>query len=137
MKERGSQTQQSILVQLAGTGGPTELVIVVAPYMTADEDRNRQVWNDDPQQGVHRRPPMYSGGAKGSSPTSSAGGPLRARSSARSRSAGAGSGSTHRTRSSTSTYGDPASASAIRSSSTPARCSRSSSRPASGARAAA
>src|ERR1019366_5799397 len=46
--------------------------------MAERERGDRNIGDDDPQQyaeGAHRRPPMYSGGANGSSPTSSAGRP--------------------------------------------------------------
>src|SRR4051794_459134 len=109
VEQRRTQPQQPVLVELAGARRPAELVVAVAPDVPAGEDRNRDVRDDDPQQRVHLRAPMYSGGANGSSPTSSAGGPDRASSSARSMSCTAGSGRTARIASSTSTYGECAS----------------------------
>src|ERR1019366_7074435 len=96
VKQRRAEPQQAALIQLAGPGGPAELVVAVAPDMAEHEYGDGHVRGDDP-----RRPPMYSGGANGSRPPSSAGGPVRASSSARCRSRGAASGRTPRTASMT------------------------------------
>ena len=81
VKQRASPLEQSPLEQLGGAGGPSELVVAVAPDVAEDEDRDRDVRDHDPQEdvaGAHRRAStvgMTSGGANGSSPTSSCGGP--------------------------------------------------------------
>ena len=109
VEEQDRRPQPPALQDLGRARGPAELVVPIAPHVPDDEDRHRHVGKDDPEEELdrpHRPPPggpqgevartgscMTSGGAKGSSPTVSPGGPSRAsrRSSASSSSSSGGS----------------------------------------------
>src|SRR5581483_10615341 len=129
--KRGARPAEHAPVeQLRRAARPGELVAPVAPPVTDDEHGHRDVGKDDPEQdlaGAHRRaslPGPIPGGAYGSSPTSSLGGPVAASRRARARSAADGSPSVRQTASRTYAYGVPRSRRARRRSSIAARCSR-------------
>src|SRR5450755_5038071 len=81
VKQRATPLEHPPLEQLGRAARPAELVAAVAPDVTEDEDRDRDVGDHHPQEdvgGAHRGAStvgMTSGGANGSSPTSSCGGP--------------------------------------------------------------
>ena len=98
VEQEHRRPQPPALEELGGARGPAELVVAVAPDVPDHEHGHGGVGQDDPQQQVdaaHRRPPgiapaqaagarrtgsgITSGGAKGSRPTDSPGGPSRAR----------------------------------------------------------
>src|SRR5690606_41424577 len=117
VEQRPAPAQQPPLLRLRGPAGPAELVVPPPPHVPDHEDGQRQVRQDDPPQqvaGAHRGhgrvPPdvRYSGGANGSRPTRSCGGPPAdtRRISARSRTPRPGSRS--HTASTSAAYGVPA-----------------------------
>src|SRR5262249_21652187 len=77
----GTPLEQPPLLQLRGPAGPAELVVPPPPHRPDDEDAQRAVPQRHPQEHLpaaavaHRKASRYSGGANGSRPTSSAGGP--------------------------------------------------------------
>src|SRR6185312_1890666 len=122
--------EHAAVEDLGRAARPGELVAPVAPIVADDEDRERRVRKDDPEQDLaraHRRasvPAVISGGMNGSSPTSSCGGPAAAILTFRARSEADRSPSVRHTASSTSAYGVPRSRRFSRRSSIAARCSR-------------
>src|SRR5207248_1307803 len=107
VEHRTGPAEDAAVEQLGRAAGPVELVAAVAPPVPDDEHGERDVRNDDPQQelaGAHRLASVVgitSGGANGSRPTSSWGGPLAASLTVRAPSAPEGAPTARQTASST------------------------------------
>src|SRR5665647_1832990 len=77
VEDRPAPLEHPTFLQLGGPAGPAELVVPPPPDVPDDEDAQREIGQRDPPEdvrGAHARtafPPMYSGGANGSRPTSS------------------------------------------------------------------
>ena len=54
VEQRAAQAQQAALVELGGAGGPAELVVAVPPVVAHHEDGDRDVGDDDPEDDVDR-----------------------------------------------------------------------------------
>src|SRR6185437_14220046 len=132
VEDRGAPLEQAAFLELCGAAGPAELVVAPPPDMADDEDAQGEVGQrypheDLPRAGIaHREASRYSGGANGSRPTSSAGGPDSQRRRTSAWSGRRSAGSSAQTASTTSAYGDEASRSPRSSNSNSARCERSS-----------
>src|SRR6185437_2880180 len=130
VEDGGAPFEQAPFLQLGGAAGPAELVVAPAPDVADDEDAERQVRQGHPYENLpgaaasHRGvsiPVRYPGGANGSRPTSSAGGPCSQDRRTRAWSLRRRPGSCAQTASMTSAYGDGASRSARSRSSRSAR----------------
>ena len=84
VKDRAAPLEPALFLKLGRAAGPTELVVAVAPDVADHEGGERQVREDHPPEQLEpadtaqrRVTPrwMISGGAKGSRPTRSEGGP--------------------------------------------------------------
>src|SRR5579875_125154 len=148
VEDRTAPLEEAAFLQLRRSARPAELVVPPTPDMADHENAECQVGEADPEKDLpsarvcHSEPPYsrvttgageerlpgagvkprYSGGANGSTPTSSCGGPSRRSRSTRTRSGRFNRGSNTVTASMSSTYGLSMCCNAPRSTSSSARC---------------